>query len=149
MTIIMLYPEKPLHHDNIINNCWWQSFKNLMNISSDLINTSFVLTLSKTTNFRPFETERVRRQQFQIWRKWQKVFRMVRKHCGKRRNCSLRAISPFSHCVFKRLALQTRKNQGFFRKGLNIFKTQWYTKLNKLFALHNVYYIEAPYLCFA
>ena len=25
----------------------------------------------------------------------------------------------FSHSVFKRLALQTRKNQGFFGKGLN------------------------------
>ena len=37
-----------------------------------------------------------------------------RKHCGKRRNCSLRAISFFSVSVFKRLLLQTRKNQGLF-----------------------------------
>ena len=29
-----------------------------------------------------------------IW-KWKKVLQMDRKHCGKRRNCSLRAISPF------------------------------------------------------
>ena len=28
-----------------------------------------------------------------------------RKHSGKRRNCSLRAISPFSHCVFIRRVL--------------------------------------------
>ena len=27
-------------------------------------------------------------------------------------------ISPFSHCVFKRLELQTRKNKGLFGKGL-------------------------------
>ena len=38
---------------------------------------------------------------------------------GKRRNCSLREISPFS-TVFKRLVLQTHKNQGLFKKGLNI-----------------------------
>ena len=41
------------------------------------------------------------------------------KHSGKRRNCSLRAISPFFHSVFKRLVLQTRKNQGLFGKGLS------------------------------
>ena len=27
--------------------------------------------------------------------KWQKVIQMGRKHCGERRNCSLRTISPF------------------------------------------------------
>ena len=42
---------------------------------------------------------------------------MSRKHCGKRRNCSLQAISPFPS-VFKRLVLQTRKNQGLFWKGI-------------------------------
>ena len=64
---------------------------------------------------------------------------MGRKHCGKRRNCSLRAISPFSTVflkdlgcrhikrraclgkgVFKRLVLQTRKNQGLLWKGLKL-----------------------------
>ena len=35
-----------------------------------------------------------------------------------RRNCSLRAISPFFRSVFKRLVLQTCKNQGLFGKGL-------------------------------
>ena len=49
---------------------------------------------------------------------------MGRKHCGKRRNCSLRAISPFPHSVFKRLVLQTRKNQGLFGKGLNYIEPQ-------------------------
>ena len=53
------------------------------------------LTHYQTTNFRRFQTERVCRRQFQIWRKWQKVIQMGRKHCGKWRNCSLRAISPF------------------------------------------------------
>ena len=49
----------------------------------------------QTTNFRLFQTERVCRRQFQIWRKWQKVIQTGRKHCGKRRNCSSRAISAF------------------------------------------------------
>ena len=44
---------------------------------------------------------------------------MLRKHRGKRRNYSLRAISPFPS-VFKRLALQTHKNQGLFGTGLNM-----------------------------
>ena len=60
---------------------------------------SFCLTTELThyqmTNFRLFQTERVCRQQFQIGRKWKKVIQMGRKHCGKRRNCSLQAISPF------------------------------------------------------
>ena len=40
-----------------------------------------------------------------------------KKNCGKRRNCSLQAISPFP-LVFKRLVQQTRKNQGLSGKGL-------------------------------
>ena len=46
------------------------------------------LTLSQTTDFKLFQTERGCRQQFQIRRKWQKVLQTGRKHCGKRRNCS-------------------------------------------------------------
>ena len=59
------------------------------------VSFSGLLTHYQTTNFRLFQTERVCRRQFQIWRKWQKVTQKGRKHCGKRRNCSLRAISPF------------------------------------------------------
>ena len=53
------------------------------------------LTHYQTTNFRVFQSESICRRQFQIWRKWQKVIQMGRKQCGKRRNCSLWAISPF------------------------------------------------------
>ena len=53
------------------------------------------LTHYQTTNLRLFQTERVCRRQFQIRRKWQQDIQTGRKHCGKRRNCSLRAISPF------------------------------------------------------
>ena len=53
-----------------------------------------MLTLS-FTNFRLFQIERVCRRQFRIWWQWQKVLLTGRKHCGKRRNCSFWAISPF------------------------------------------------------
>ena len=71
-----------------------------------------ILTLSQTTKCRLFQTERVCRRQFQIGCKWQKVLQMGRKQL---------VMSNFSlsHSVFKGLALQTRKNQGLFGKGLN------------------------------
>ena len=53
------------------------------------------LTHYQTANSRLFQIERLCRRQFRILRKWQKVIQSGRKHCGKRRNCSLRAISPF------------------------------------------------------
>ena len=53
------------------------------------------LTHYQMTNFRLFQIERLCRRQFQIRRKWQKVIQTGRKHCGKRRNCSLQAICPF------------------------------------------------------
>ena len=66
------------------------------------------LTLYQTTNFRLFQTERVCRRQFQTWRKWNKVIQTGRKHCGKRRNCSLRTISAFP-TVF---------SKGLFSRGI-------------------------------
>ena len=75
------------------------------------------LILSQTTNFRLFQTERFCRRQFQIWWKWKKNLQRDRKHCGKRRNCSLWAISLFPHSVFKRPLLQTPKHQGLLKYG--------------------------------
>ena len=80
-------------------------------------------TLFQTTHFRLFQIQWVSRRQFQVWWKWQKFLQMVRKHCGKRRNCSSRAISPFPIVFSKGLTLQTRKNQGLFGKGLRRFST--------------------------
>ena len=47
-----------------------------------------------------------------------KFSKRVENTVGKRRNCSIRAISPFSHSVFKRPVLQTSENQGLFGRGL-------------------------------
>ena len=73
---------------------------------TSFINT--ILTHYQTTNFRLFQTERVCRRQFQIWQKWKKIIQTGRKHCGKRRNCLLRAISPFP-TVF---------SKGLFPRGI-------------------------------
>ena len=54
---------------------------------------------------------------FKFDEKWQKVLQTGKKHHRKRRNFSLQAISLFPS-VFKRLVLPTRKNQGWFVKGL-------------------------------
>ena len=43
---------------------------------------------------------------------------MGRKQCGKKRNCSLRAISPFPVVFSKDLYCRHVKNQGLFGKGL-------------------------------
>ena len=69
-----------------------------------------ILTLSLATNFRLLQTERV-------WRKWQTDFEMGRKHCGKRRNCSSRAISPFSTVFSKDLYCRHVKTRDCLRKG--------------------------------
>ena len=76
------------------------------------------LTHYQTTNFRLFQTERVCRRQFQIWRKWRKVIQTGRKHCGKRRNCSLRAISPFPTVFSKRLVSKRRQKVSLCGNGL-------------------------------
>ena len=81
----------------------WKRPKNLA-LSKLKASAENNLTHYQTKNFRLFQTERVCRRQFQILRKkWQKGIQMGRKHCGKRRNCSLRAIFPFSTVFSKGL----------------------------------------------
>ena len=43
--------------------------------------------------------------------------KMVRKHCGKRRNCSLRAISPFPTVFSKGLYCRHVKTRACLGKG--------------------------------
>ena len=68
-----------------------------------------VSTLSQTTNLKIFQTERVCRQQFQIWRIWLKVLQKSIKHCEKREKGEMARNKLFllSPSVFKRLVLQT------------------------------------------
>ena len=79
-------------------------YVNTRHTSGDASNPSTVsggLFLSLTTHFRLFRTKRGRRRQFQIWVKRRKVLQKFGKHCGKRRNCSFRSISPFPTVLLK------------------------------------------------
>ena len=48
---------------------------------------------------------------------------LSRKHCGKRRNCSLRVLFPFSHNVVKSCLLSMRQNEYLWCKGLTHYLT--------------------------
>ena len=48
---------------------------------------------------------------------WQNVLQTGRKHCGKRRNCSLRAISPFPTVFSKYLSCRHVKTRACLGKG--------------------------------
>ena len=67
------------------------------------------LRSAEYADFRLFQTERVCRWQFQTWRKWKKVIQTGRQHCGKRRNCLLRPISPFPTVFSKGLFPEVSK----------------------------------------
>ena len=56
-------------------------------------------------------------RQFQMGWKWQKVLQTGRKHCGKRRNCLLRAISPFPTVFAKGLYCRHVKTRACLGKG--------------------------------
>ena len=76
------------------------------------------LTHYQMTNFRLFHTERVCRRQFQIWRKWHKVFQTARKHCGKRKKLLIPSNFFLSHSVFKRLVSQGCQKVSLCGNGL-------------------------------
>ena len=63
-----------------------QKLKSFKLVWDKILSFSKELTHYQTANFRLFQTERVCRWQFQIWRKWHKVIQKGRKRCGKRRN---------------------------------------------------------------
>ena len=69
------------------------------------------------TNFGLFQTERACRRRFQVWGKCLKVFETGRKHSGKRRNCSLRAISPFPAVFSKDLYCRHVKTRACLGEG--------------------------------
>ena len=91
----------------------------------------FVLTLSQTTNFRLFRTERLCRWQFQVKWKWQEVLHMGRKHCGKKEKLLVTSNFSFSRSVFKRVLLQTRKSQGLFGNRLRV-NSQYFDNMDQI-----------------
>ena len=82
------------------------------------------LTLSQTTKYRLFLTERLCRWQFQIWWKWQKALQTGRLHCGKRRNCSNEQFLLFLQC-FQIPLLETHKTKACLGKDLSFTTQLW------------------------
>ena len=74
------------------------------------------LTHSQTTNFRLFQTERVYRQQYLIWWKWQKVHQKGWKHSGKTIIAHYEHFLLFAQCFHQTWTADTIK--GLFGKGL-------------------------------
>ena len=89
---------------------------------------SFVeLTLSQTTNFRLFQTEMVCRRLFKFFcYKCQTVIQTGKNHCGKRRNCSLRAISHFPALFLKDLYCRQVKTRAFWEMVKTLLFTYTY-----------------------
>ena len=85
-----------------------------------LFGQGLTLPVCKTTTSNSSKMKELADDNFKFDENGRKVLQTGRKHCGKRRNCSLQAISPFS-TVFNSVILETRKNQGLFGKGLTHF----------------------------
>ena len=101
----------------ITNWTFHQSRVTARQLHDHLRTTTGTLTLSQTTNFRLFQTERVCRRQFQIWWKWQKALEMGRKHCGKKEKLLIWAISPFPTVFSKDLYCRHVKTRACLGKG--------------------------------
>ena len=73
-----------------------------------------ILTLSQTTNFRlkEFSDDNIKFDE-----SGRNVFKTGRKHCWKRRNCSLGAISPFPTVFSKDLYCRHEKTRACLGKG--------------------------------
>ena len=67
------------------------------------------------TNFGLVQTERV--HNFKLDENGRNLYEWVRKHCGKRRNCSLRAISSFPTVFSKDLFCRHVKTRACLGKG--------------------------------
>ena len=90
----------------------WSNFWTIFFFPNDSVFNPF-----PNEKFRLFKIESVCRRQFQIWWEWQKVPQMGRKHCGKRKNCLLRAISPFSTVFSKDSYCRHVKTRACLGKG--------------------------------
>ena len=84
-----------------------------------MLQTDRFLTLSKTTNFRLFQTERVCKRQFKFDENGRKLSKRVENTGGRKILLDMSNFS-FSHSVLKRLVQQTSKNKGLFKKGLTL-----------------------------
>ena len=76
-----------------------------------------LLTLSQTTNFRLFQTQRCLQMTIFNLMKMAESPPLGRKHCGKRRNCSLQTSSPFPTVFTNDLYCRHIKSRACLGKG--------------------------------
>ena len=79
-----------------------------------------LLTLSQTTNFQTQPNLEFADDNFNYVENSRKLFKQVENTVGKGEIARYEQFLLFRQC-FQRLALQTRKNQGLFGKGLIIY----------------------------
>ena len=89
----------------------------LLSCGDELV-IEITLTLSQTTNFRLFQTEEFEEDNFRFNENGKKFSKRVENTVVKEEIAHNRPFLYYIHSVFTRLVLQTRKNQGFFGKGL-------------------------------
>ena len=89
---------KILSSGNGVKGLFQKKGQNVLLTFSPFLPTEFGLTLSQTTNFRLFQ---IADDNFEFDENDGKSSEWGRKHFGKRRNCSLRAICSF-HTVFSK-----------------------------------------------
>ena len=77
------------------------------------------LTLSQTTNFGLFQVKKIADNNFEFDKMARKLSKWV-ENTGEKEKLLVKSNFSFSHSVFKRYILQTRKNQGLFGKGLSV-----------------------------
>ena len=130
-TIMSIFPQTTsnIWYTFILSaNAYKLDKSNILLFSKASIHVQLVLHLSlyslPNDHFGLFETERVCRQQFQMWWKWRKVLQTGRKHCGKRRNCLLWAISSFPTVFSKGLYCRRVKSRACLGKGSLFTKQQ-------------------------
>ena len=70
------------------------------------------------TNFTVFKLKEFADDNFELGENEQKVLKKGKTRCGKKEKLHVTSNFFFSHCVFKRRVLQTRKTKGLFGEEL-------------------------------
>ena len=83
----------------------------------------FILTFSQTTILDASKRKEFANGNFKFDEILRKFSEWVENAVGEKEKLLVMSNFSFSQSVFKRLVLQTRKNQGFFGKGLHSAKS--------------------------
>ena len=103
----------------VLYNAWWQCIKTPFSGARILIYSEFVQDFLANLIL-PFPKRQILEyadENFKFYENGRKFFKTVEKRCGNRRNCSLRAISPFLTVFSKNLYCRQVKTRACLGKG--------------------------------